>query len=170
MEASVDDRLAANKALVARFIDEVLNNHNYLVAEEICSPDHVLHHPAQPAPIHGVQGLKDVTEEVGTAFPDWNMVPREMVAEGEWVAAFTDLTATNTGPLSGGKPSGRRIAQTGITCYRVVNGKITEVRIQEDILYMLQSLGAIPKNLRVLQALNRIGVIRLLQRMGKIPS
>jgi predicted ester cyclase len=170
MGAAETDVLAEKKALVARFIDEVLNKHNYAVADEICSPDHVLHHPAQPGPVHGVDGLKRITKEVGTAFPDWNMIPREMVAEGDVVAVLTDLTATNTGTLSGGKPTGRRIAQSGLTLYRVVDGKIVEVRIQEDILFMLQNLGSIPKNLPMVQFLNKIGVIRLLQQMGKIPS
>jgi steroid delta-isomerase-like uncharacterized protein len=172
MDAAVDEasRLEANKRLVARFIDEVLNKHNYDVANEICTDDHVLLHPAQPGPIRGREGLKQITEEVGTAFPDWDMQVTEFVAEGDLVAAYTRLTATNTGPLAGGKPSGKHIAQTGITFYRVVDGKIAEVRIREDILYMLQNLGAIPKNLTVLQILNRIGFIRLLQKMGKIPS
>jgi predicted ester cyclase len=163
-------RLEANKQLVGTFIDEVLNKHNYSVADEICAEDHVLHHPAQPGPVRGRQGLKDITEEVGIAFPDWHMVVKQYVAEGDWVAAYTSLTATNTGPLSGGKPSGKAITQTGITFYRVVDGKIVEVRIREDILYMLQGLGAIPNNLPFLQIMNRIGVVRLLQKLGKIPS
>jgi len=168
--AQTASRLEANKKLVQSFIDEVLNNHNYDVADELCAEDHVLHHPAQPAPVRGRQGLKDITEEVGIAFPDWHMVVEQFVAEDDWVVAYTSLTATNTGPLSGGKPSGKSVRQTGITFYRVVDGKIVEVRIREDILYMLQSLGAIPKNLPVLQVMNKIGVVRLLQKLGKIPS
>ncbi len=50
------------------------------------------------------------------------------------------------------------------------DGKIAEVRIREDLLQMLDQLGAIPDNPRLLYWMNKLGVLKLLQALGKVPK
>ncbi|GAC1364237.1 MAG: hypothetical protein PVS3B1_23940 [Ktedonobacteraceae bacterium] len=44
----------------------------------------------------------------------------------------------------GMSPTGKRVEVTGCGIYRIVDGKIAEEWIQEDMLGMLQQLGVIP--------------------------
>jgi predicted ester cyclase len=41
-------------------------------------------------------------------------------------------------------PSGKQIEMTGITIFRLANGKLIEGWTNEDLFGMLQQLGAVP--------------------------
>jgi hypothetical protein len=66
--------------------------------------------------------------------------------------------------------AGKQIRGTGITVYRVRDGKLAGATIQEDILNMLHQSGQVPRNLTFLYWMNRLGIVRLLQKLGKIPE
>ena len=47
----------ANKALMRRMVEEILNRGNLEAADEIFVPDYVLHDPASPEEIRGPEGF-----------------------------------------------------------------------------------------------------------------
>jgi steroid delta-isomerase-like uncharacterized protein len=160
-----------NKAVVRRFVDRVANGHDLTLVEELCAPDHVLYHPALPRIVHGTADFKRALGEVIWApFPDHRLTVHEIIAEGDRVAIRMSVDATNTGLLNGVPAKGKRIEGTGIVVYRIAHGKIVESHIEEDILRMLFDLDLVPKNMTVLYWLKKLGVVWLLQRLGKIPS
>jgi predicted ester cyclase len=160
-----------NKEIVRLFITEGQNAHSHERSEELSTPDLVLHHPAMLKPARGHETLRKMGDELWAAFPDFRFQIEDMVAEGDRVAVRFTAHATNEGPLGPGKQiSGNRMAQPGMTVYRLTDdGKIAEGWIQEDIYGMLEQLKLIPGTPKVLYWMKRLGIVRLLQKLGKIP-
>jgi predicted ester cyclase len=159
-----------HKQVVLRFMDEVQNARDFAKIPELCEPDQVLDHPEMREPVRGLEILEKKINDMVRAFPDMAFAAEEIVAEGDQVAVRFTLTGTQTGPLGPVKATGRPIVQSGMAVYDMRNGRIAEVRIREDLLRMLGQLGAIPDNPRLLYWLNRLGILRLLQALGKVPK
>jgi predicted ester cyclase len=159
-----------NKAVVARFIHEVTNQHDIDRVDELCTPDHVLRHPALPLTVHGSERLKIALRSFFETFPDYFFTIRELVGAGDRVALRFGVTGTNSGQFGGQPPTGKLFWGTGIVLYRLEGGRIASTDIEEDILEMLNQLGLVPRSLPLLQVLQRAGVTRLLVRLGKIPT
>jgi steroid delta-isomerase-like uncharacterized protein len=136
--------VAENKAIVRRFIDEVLNQGNLETARELLAPDFVLYHPMLPEPAHGADGYKNAIEWFDTVFPDFQTEIEFLVGEGDMVASRWRVRATHTGEFQGIPATGKRVEYTGIAEYRLRDGKIVEGRIQEDLLGIMQQIGALP--------------------------
>ncbi|MBO3749429.1 ester cyclase [Streptosporangiaceae bacterium NEAU-GS5] len=159
-----------NMEVVQRFMDEVQNARGYDKVTEFCRPDQVLDHPELGGPVRGLAILEEKINDMVRAFPDMHFATEEMIAEGDQVAVRFTLTGTQTGWLGPVKPSGKPIVQSGMAVYDMKDGKIQEVRIREDLLQMLDQLGAIPDNPRLLYWMNKTGILKLLQAIGKVPK
>jgi steroid delta-isomerase-like uncharacterized protein len=129
-----------NKALVHRFVDEFWSKGNLAAADELMTPDAVIHQPD----VGRVAGLKAFNTLVRTAFPDWHSTPEELIAEGDRVAERWTGRGTHRGDFQGIPPTGKQVAVPGVVFYRMRDGKIAEFRGSFDMLSMLQQLGAIP--------------------------
>ena len=66
-----------------------------------------------------------------------------MAAGDKEVVRWT-IRGTHTGELMGIPPTGKQVAWTGITIYRLADGKIVEEKGEEDALGFLQQLGVVP--------------------------
>lgn len=93
--------------------------------ESIVSPDFVDHSPAPGQP-KGIDGLKQNVVAFRTAFPDGEVVPREMLADRDKVVARTSLTGTHLAEFQGVPPSGKRMIADGIETFQFRNGVIVE--------------------------------------------
>jgi predicted ester cyclase len=159
-----------NKEIVRTFIEEAQNAHSHERADELVVDDIVLVHPAMRKPARGRETLRLMAEELWLSFPDFRFEIEDMVADGDYVAVRFTAHATNDGPLGPAKSvSGNRMAQPGMTVYRLENGKIAEGRIQEDIYGMLEQLKLVPGTPRLLYWMKRLGIVFVLQKLGKIP-
>lgn len=133
-----------NKAVICRFVEEVINQKNLAVVDEICSPDFVEHDPL-PGQDPGAAGLKQwFAQHYFAAFPDCHWTLHEMVAEGDYVMARWTWTGTHQGPFLGIPATNTRVTVAAWTSDHVVNGTFMDSRILMDALGMLQQLGALP--------------------------
>jgi hypothetical protein len=71
---------AANKAVLARFVEEVINEGQFERADNLVAVDFVELDPL-PSQQQGREDLKQVIRAFRTAFPDIHWVIEEMVAE-----------------------------------------------------------------------------------------
>ncbi len=94
--------------------------------DSIIAPD-VVDHSAGPAQAKGLDGLKQTIAAFRTAFPDGEIVPREMFADRDKVIARVSLTATHVGEFQGVPPSGKRMIADGMETFRFQHGVIVEV-------------------------------------------
>ena len=133
-----------NKAVVraafeadSRGMDEVLRTH-----AEIYDPDLQGYFPGMP-PID-VEGHKQYSAAMYAAFPDLNRPIDDLVAEGDKVVARWRAEGTHKGPFMGSPPTGKFVSTTGITIFRLKDGKIVEEWGQSDTIGLLQQVGAMP--------------------------
>jgi len=134
---------AANKAVIGRFLQEVINEGRLEVANEIVAIDFVELDPL-PGQRQGREGLQEVIGMMRTAFPDMHWIVDEMVGEGEKVVTRFTWTGTHRGTFLGILGTGRSVMVKGVVIDRVVNGKMTDSRILMDTMGMMQQLGVIP--------------------------
>ena len=115
----------ANKAVVRRYMEELINQGNVAVAEEIIAPDYV-NHTAGGGIGTGREGFVRGVRAMLAAFPDWHVTIEELVAEGDLVVDRFAIRATHTVSVNGVAPTGRRIATLGMHMWRVADGKLVE--------------------------------------------
>ncbi len=133
----------ANKALIRRAYEEILNQNNLSVADEIVAADCVLHIPPYPD-IHTLEGYKQFVTTNSTAFPDGQYTIEELIAEGDKVAVRWTTLGTHTGEFMGLPPTGKQVKVTAIVIDRIAEGKIVEEWANVDFLGLMQQLGVIP--------------------------
>ncbi len=133
-----------NKAVVRRFFEAGLNQRNAGIADDLLSPDFVSHFGGLPEPVHGREHWKELAAGYFTAFPDFQITLEDLIAEGDKVMARWVWRATHQGEFMGIPPTGKQVAVTGMGVYRIAAGKIAEEWVQDDVLGLLQQLGAIP--------------------------
>jgi predicted ester cyclase len=76
--------------------------------------------------------------------PDFHVTIEDMVTEGDKVASRWTASGTHQGEFLGIRPTGNHATWTGITIYRIADGKIVEAWWSKDVLALLQQLVVIP--------------------------
>jgi steroid delta-isomerase-like uncharacterized protein len=135
--------MAGNKAVVERFVEEVINQGRLETADEIVALDFVELDPL-PGQQQGREGLKEVIAMMRAGFPDIHWVTEETVEQGEKVVSRFTWTGTHKGTFLGIPATGKGVSVKGVVIDRVVGGKMTNSRILMDTLGMLQQLGVVP--------------------------
>ena len=133
----------SNEAVVARFVEEVINQGKLNIADEIVAEDFIELDPL-PGQRQGRVGLKEVIAMLRTAFPDIHWVIDETISAGEKVVTRFNWSGTHRGPFLGIPPTSKRVRVIGIVIDRVVSGKMTDSRILMDTLGLMQQLGVVP--------------------------
>src|SRR5437773_4145834 len=136
-----------NKALVQKWVDQVLNTRDVSdqsPAYQLVAADFVGHFPGQP-PIEGLEAFRQFGAAYFSAFPDLQITPEDLIAEEDKVTMRYGWRGTHKGELMGIPPTGKQVIASGISILRVADGKIAEQWDSFDNLGMLQQLGVIPK-------------------------
>ena len=110
-----------NKAVVRRFMTEVLTGRNIGLADEVLAPNYVNRMTGAD-----LAAFKGMLTGMSTALTDVRFEIDDLVAEGDAVVARWKMEATHTGSLMGETPTGKQISSRGLTYYRLVNGQIVE--------------------------------------------
>lgn len=136
--APAADPLAANKALVRRYIDEVLSAGRLDSLDELLSPDFKDSTPGAAGELRGPEVVRAAQARARAIFPEVRYTVEDLIAESDRVVARYSVRARSTG--SEGKPS-RLIEVTGITIFRIAGGRIQEAWIINDQIEMFLQLG-----------------------------
>jgi predicted ester cyclase len=119
----------ANKAVVRRLVDEVLNGGRLEVIDELYAPE------LAPAARGWIAPFR-------ASFPDVHMEVVELIAEGDKVVGRFTCSATHLGEWLGQAPTGRRFERVDeVAIFRLRDGKIADAWSLEDTLGRLQQLG-----------------------------
>ena len=78
------------------------------------------------------------------AFPNYELIAEDLIAEGDKVVVRSTFRGTHKGDLMGIAPTGKQVTMPSILIYRLVDDKIVEHWMQADALGMMQQLGVIP--------------------------
>jgi steroid delta-isomerase-like uncharacterized protein len=139
---------AENEAVVRRFWEEVLDPEGgYLEGiDEVWAGDLVWHGPAGLGTVRGKEEFKKIFNLILGGFPDLKVTPEKIITDDNENLVATRYTwrGTHSGAFMGIPPTGRAVTVTGISIYRVADGKIVEEWFQQDLLGLLQQIGAAP--------------------------
>ena len=134
-----------NKALVLRYITEVLNKGNTALTDELIAPGFLGHDPVGPD-VHGPDGVKQHHATYRAAFPDLQLTVEEIVAEDDVVVWRWTAHGTHLGEILGVAPTRKQATATGTVTFHVADGKLQETWINWDALGLLRQLGALPQH------------------------
>lgn|SRR5574341_103267 len=118
-----------NKAIVRRYIEEVINQGNIALIDLLFAPEMR-------------ERVKGFLTGGGDPFPDGYEEIQDMVAEGNTVMARWIFHGTHQGLFMGIPPTGKRIEVTGYGTYYLENGEIVADTMCMDWYDALEQLGA----------------------------
>ena len=133
-----------NKAVYRRFIDEVFNQGKLDSLDQFLAPGYVVQ-DAPPGTPPGPEGVKQAVTMFRQAFPDLQITLDQLVAEGDWVCSRATTRGTHRGPFMGIEPTGRKVEMRGLTMVRIVDGRLTESWVKNDVMSLMTQLGAAPR-------------------------
>ena len=140
---------AANKALVQRYFDEILNERNLGVCDEILAKAYVEHEVppfgrGAPGKVDGPATLRQNAQALFDQIPDLKVVVEDVVAEGDRVAARVVAEGT-TRAVEGHPLGGKHFVSGQMHWFRVSSNKLAEHWVlRDDLAAMLQLYGVRP--------------------------
>src|ERR687889_1768339 len=115
-----------NKALVRRYFAEAWSKGNVAAVDEFMAANYVEYPTTSGVLPPGPEGLKEAITTYHTAFPDLKATLDDILAEGEMVAYRWILRGTHLGEWLGIPPTGNHFTASGISVYRIAEGKVVE--------------------------------------------
>jgi steroid delta-isomerase-like uncharacterized protein len=131
----------ANKALVSRYYDEVLNQRNLPALDDLLAPNFASWLPDGTRV--GRAAYRDAVLASHQAFPDLVVEVLDQLGEGDKVATRWRASGTHRGPFAGVPATGRPVRITAMHLHRVVDGKLTEHWEEIDLLRLMRQLGVL---------------------------
>ena len=117
-----------NEELALRYHNDIFQEGKLEVADEILSPDFVLHNPSLPEELRkGPEGVKKYASAIIESVSDRKLVQNDIFAKGDKVLIRWTNSGTNRGSLFGYNPTGKQYVATGLDLFRISNGKIMEI-------------------------------------------
>ena len=134
-----------NKEIACQFCLETWAKGNLAVVDELASRDFKVYYPILSRTLD-CEGFKSWVAEAHTGFPDLQFTITDAIAEGDKVAIVWTAQGTYKREIKllNLPPTFKSGAWTGISIYRIVEGKVVEERGEEDALGLMQQLGLIP--------------------------
>lgn len=134
--------IETNKEVVRRLTEAMLRGDQdeigNLIAEDVVYHNPPLDHGAGP------EGRKEFTKKLQTVFPQHDATLEDVIAEGDKVAVRWVTRGrhegTHTNHPWNNEPTGKEIAVSGITIYRIADGKIAESWTNWDDAYLVEQL------------------------------
>jgi steroid delta-isomerase-like uncharacterized protein len=97
-----------------------------------------------PQMSHGIEAFKGYATFLRSAFPDIKITDESTVAEGDKVSIRWSFEGTHSGEFFGVPATGKRVGMSGFDIFRIQDGKIQELWLEDDFLTLFQQLGLVP--------------------------
>lgn len=130
-----------NKAIVHRFLEEVMNQRDVTAAAAICSPD-IVWHGGSMGEAADLANFQNRLRSIFHSFPDLSVEVHDIIAEGDRVAVRLTLRGTQLGHFRGVPPTRRSITSSAMNTFRIADNRIVEEWWQHDLLGLMQQLSS----------------------------
>lgn len=131
-----------SKTISRRFFEEVLSRGDLELVKELFTADYNAHTPI--GVFEGIEGAVQFVIRLREAFPDLDAKVEDQVIEGDKIANLWRARGTHQGDFGGIPATGRKMETSGITMFRVADGKVLESWGFADMMGMMKQLGAVP--------------------------
>lgn len=134
---------AGSRLIVERWISQVLTNHDHSAIEALVSPHVVIHPTAMPCEtnFYGPTGATEWLDQQWSAFSDLEISEHFTVTQHDIGAVRWKARGTSTGTYLGQPPTGEPVEFTGLSMYRIEDGRIAEVWDTRNTLGILHQLN-----------------------------
>lgn len=129
----------SNKSIVTRAYSEVSKG-NLDIIDELVSAD-LVEHEVTPGIPPTRDGVKQMFAGMRAAFPDFELVADDMIAEGDKVFVRATMRGTHRGDFMGIPASGKKVTVPVADFFRISEGKFVEHWGISDMGSMMQQLG-----------------------------
>ncbi len=133
-----------NKLLVLRVKQQFWAGRDIAGLDETHHPNAIGHDNSIPGE-RTYESYKQACIEYLTVFPDLDFTVDSLFAEGDKVVERWTGMGTQQGELMGIPASGKYVTFTGMTIYRIADGKIAETWWSYDVMGLIQQLTAPPE-------------------------
>jgi steroid delta-isomerase-like uncharacterized protein len=137
---SPNHNLDRNKAIYQQYIQQVFNQGQLEMLDQLLAPSYV-YHEAPPEILPGAEGIKQVVSMFRTAFPDLEITIEDQIAEDDKVCSRATTRGTHQSKIFGIPATGKAVAMTGLTLVRIVEGRIVESWVKNDVMGLMSQLG-----------------------------
>jgi steroid delta-isomerase-like uncharacterized protein len=127
-----------DRALGSRWFEEVWNKGNRAAIAEMLAPGAVLHEGDTDSV--GPEGFYRFYDRLNAAFSDIHVVVHDTIAEGDRVCVRWTCSCKHTGDGLDMPPTQRTVHVTGISIFRIANGRLLEGWQNWDMLGMLEQI------------------------------
>jgi len=131
--------LEKNKEIQRRILVDIHSLKKLDLVEELYDKDFV----GLPDMTRGIENVKKFLSNLFNTFPDIDFTIDDQIAEGDKVFARWTITGTQKGKFMSVAPTGKQIKVSGVTVYKILNGKAVEAWGMIDDLGIMQQIGAI---------------------------
>ena len=131
-----------NKEIIHRYFEQWANRGDTTVADELIATNLTLRNP--PALVRSLDDYKKGMAMFHAAFPDLHFTVEDRIAEGDKMAVRWTMSGTHQGEYQGRPPTQKRITVTGVSLFRLADGKIQEIHVNMDRLGLMEQLGWLP--------------------------
>ena len=140
----MNDTLTEKNKVIVRKYREAHNTNHLDPLDDIVAANLIMNKPIPGMP-PGLEGAKLIHSVLVAVWPDIQTSTHELIAEGDKVVEHWTECGTHTGvAFMGVAASGKSFTMTGMSIYRIADGKIVEHWGNGDELSMFQQLGVIP--------------------------
>jgi predicted ester cyclase len=127
------------------FVDDAWNRGDLRLADQLFTPDAVLHYRGQNIPLTAQTGT-GIVRNWRTAFPDFHFALEDMIIEGNKVVLRIPFTGTHRGKFMGAEPTGKTINVSETLIIRLEGDRIAEMWEDYDEYGMRIQLGLLKAN------------------------
>lgn len=128
-------------AVVGKYVEEVWHQGKLDKFEEYIAKDIVPHGNGGPA---DAEGMKESIRFFRSVFTNLKLEFDDVMAVDDKVIARWTASGRHKGEIFGVPGTGKDVAWSGITIFRLAGGKIAEFWLHSDNLGLMQQIGAIP--------------------------
>ncbi len=130
-----------NEAIIRRYFEGWANRADTRVADEVISTDLMMHHGEVKT--EGLEIFKKSMAGFHVVFPDLHFAVEDLIAAQDKVLVRWLMTGTQRGEYLGQPPSDKAVRVTGMSLFRLADGKIQEIWVSMDRLELMQQLGLV---------------------------
>ena len=133
-----------NAKIAHRWFEEVWNKKRLDAIDEMADPKAVGQGQQFHDALINLEEFRAFAAHLQSAFPDLRVTIDDTIAEGDRVALRWQLQMTHTGQFLRYAPTNKKVNISGITIFRMANGKLVAGWDKWDQLGLLEQIGAVP--------------------------
>ena len=130
-----------NTSIIKEYFEGWANKGSVDTLELLVSENVAVRHPQTV--VEGRTNYRNNMTAFRTAFPDLRFEVHDILEQGGRAHARWTFTGTHKGAFMGKPASGKQVRVTGMSLFRIENGKIQEIWVNMDRLALMQQLGII---------------------------